>query len=141
MDGFKTFLASAFVGISYTLWGEWVALFNVFLLLCAIDWATGWYASKVGGTLNSKRGFTGIGKKIIVLALVAVAHQVDVMMGTGELVRNTAIIFYSVNEVVSITENCGRAGIPVPERFVRAVEVLRSSPHKQESEYSERKDG
>ena len=71
-------------------------------------------------------GFVGIAKKVAIFFLVAVAHLVDVAIGQGDVVRDATIFFYLANELVSILENCGRLGLPVPEVIKKAVVVLKN---------------
>lgn len=116
-------------------WGEWSALLNILVTFVAIDFVTGWIASGIDGKLNSKKGWKGIAKKVAIFFVVAVAHQVDMALGGGlHMFRDAAIFFYLANELLSITENAGRIGIPVPEKLLNAVEVLKDKGEEKSSE-------
>lgn len=68
--------------------------------------------------LSSAVGFKGICKKVLILMLVGVAHIVDMhVVGTGEALRSAVICFYLSNEGVSVLENAGRLGLPIPEKL------------------------
>ena len=121
----KTVIAIGGASASF-LWGEWSALLNILVTFVAIDYVSGLIAAGVDGELNSKVGWKGIAKKVAIFLVVAVAHQVDVALGGAlHMFRDAAIFFYLANELLSITENAGRIGIPVPERLLSAIEVLR----------------
>lgn len=109
------------------LFGGWSALLSILLAFVVIDYITGCIASGVQGKLNSQTGWKGIAKKVAIFFIVAVAHMVDVALGGGEthMFRDAAIFFYLANEVLSITENAGKIGIPIPNKLLNAVEVLK----------------
>lgn len=112
------------------LFGEWSALFTTLLVLCVIDFLSGILAGTIRGELSSKKGTVGIVRKILMFFVIAVGHQLDVMLGTHAAIRDATLVFYAVNEVISIFENCGRAGMPLPDKVMKAVEVLRESDYK-----------
>lgn len=121
----KTIIAVSGAAASF-LWGEWTALLNILLAFVVIDYVTGFIAAALEGKLNSEVGWRGIAKKVAIFFVVAVAHMVDVALGGGSnLFRDAAIFFYLANELLSFTENAGRIGIPVPEKLLSAIEVLR----------------
>lgn len=105
------------------LFGGWTVLLQILIVFMLIDYFTGLMAS--WGMLNSKVGFKGIFKKIMILSLVAVAHLIDQVLGGGNsLVRDAVIFFYLANELLSILENAGRTGLPIPSVLTKAVDVL-----------------
>jgi toxin secretion/phage lysis holin len=112
----------AFVGY---IFGEWSVLLQILLAFVIIDYVSGLLASGVEGKLSSKVGFKGIAKKIMIFVLVAVGHLVDKAIGDGSMVQNAIIFFYLGNELLSILENAGRTGLPVPEQVKNAVEILK----------------
>lgn len=107
------------------LFGGWSALLQVLLTFVIIDYVTGLLASGIEGKLSSKVGFRGIAKKIMIFCLVAVGHLADQAVGQGHMVSDTVIFFYLGNELLSILENAGRTGLPVPEQIKNAVDVLK----------------
>ena len=77
------------------------------------------------GGLESKAGFKGLCRKCMTLIFVMIAHRLDLMLGTDYL-RNAVIIGFCANELVSILENAGTMGLPLPEPIINAVDVLKS---------------
>jgi len=107
------------------LFGGWSALLGILLAFVAIDYITGFLAAGCQGKLSSTVGLRGIAKKIGIFVLVAIAHLVDMALGDGSLIRDAAIFFYIANELLSIIENAGVLGVPIPDILLRAVETLK----------------
>lgn len=106
------------------LFGGWSLLLQVLVIFIAVDYALGVLVAASYGELSSKIGFKGIAKKVIILALVAVAYAVDTIMGDGTFIRDAVIFFYLANELLSILETVGKTNLPVPDVLKRAVETL-----------------
>lgn len=118
-----TFVAAG--AIAGYLWGGWGQIMGILLFFVVADYVTGFIAAGIEGKLSSEVGLRGIAKKVLIFAVVAIAHQVDIITGTGaHVVRDAAIAFYIWNEALSILENIGRTGLPMPEQLKRAIEVL-----------------
>ena len=93
-------------------------LLTALLILMTIDYITGIMCAVVDKQLSSAVGFKGICKKVLILMLVGVAHVIDLhVVGTGEALRSAVICFYLSNEGVSVLENAGRLGLPIPEKL------------------------
>ena len=126
---FKSIVAGTGAVTGY-LYGGWDTLLQVLLIFVIVDYLTGIIAGGTNGKLSSKVGFRGILKKVLIFIIVAVAHWVDVAVGValGEdvaIFRNATIFFYLANELLSITENAGEMGVPIPEKLMNAVEILK----------------
>ncbi len=121
---FKTVLVGS-GGLVGFLWGEWSVLLQILLTFSIIDYVTGMIAGGVEGKLSSQIGFKGIAKKVMIFVLVAVGHLVDKAIGEGHIFRDGIIFFYLGNELLSILENAGRTGLPVPEQVKNAVQILK----------------
>ncbi|MGG4034193.1 phage holin family protein [Paenibacillus cisolokensis] len=106
------------------LFGGWSMLLSILLTFVALDYVTGFAAAAKEGKLSSEVGAWGIAKKIAMFAIVAVAHLVDTALGDAHLFRDAAIFFYLANELLSLIENAGRLGAPIPPGLQKAVEVL-----------------
>lgn len=133
MDTFiKTTVAIGGAAASF-LWGGWSSLLNILLAFVVIDYISGLSAAGKEGKLNSEVGMWGIAKKVAIFAVVAIAHLVDTAMGDAHLFRDAAIFFYLANELLSVTENLGRIGVPIPSVIQKAVEVLRGKGGQNES--------
>jgi len=121
---FKTIIAVGGAAASF-LFGGWSVFLNVLLAFVVIDYISGVYAAWKVGSLNSRVGLEGIARKVFIFAMIAVAHLVDTTLGEQHIFRDATIFFYLANELLSIIENSGRAGFPVPETIRKAVEVLK----------------
>lgn len=121
---YKTGAAALGVVVGY-LFGGWSELLGILLAFVIMDYVTGVLAASKEGTLRSAVGFKRIPKKVMIFVLVAVGHLIDRAVGTNGLFRDATIFFYLANELLSIVENAGRMGLPVPEQIQQAVEVLK----------------
>jgi toxin secretion/phage lysis holin len=125
-------IAGAVGGIVATLFGGWTEGLLVLVILMGIDYISGLVVAGVfhsspkspNGALESKACLKGLVRKIFVLALVAVAHLIDRLIGTN-YIRDAASIAFCLNEVISILENAGLMGIPIPKVLRKAIDVLR----------------
>jgi toxin secretion/phage lysis holin len=112
-------------GIASFLFGGWSYLLTALLAFVIVDYVTGVAAAGKEGKLKSKVGAWGIAKKVMIFGIVAVAHIVDNILGDAHLFRDMAIFFYLSNELLSLIENAGRIGAPIPPGLQKAVEVLK----------------
>ena len=88
------------------------------IAVVAIDYLTGVMCAIVDKKLSSEVGAKGIFKKVLIFALVGVAHMIDSqVIGTGSTLRTAVIFFYLSNEGISIVENAARLGVPVPDKL------------------------
>jgi toxin secretion/phage lysis holin len=107
------------------LFGGWSSLLSILLTFVVIDYITGVSAAAKEGKLNSEVGAWGIVKKVSIFAIVAIAHLIDRALGDSHLFRDAAIFFYLANELISVLENIGRLGAPIPPGLKQAIEILR----------------
>jgi len=125
-----------------SLFGGFDAALVTLLIFMGIDYVTGlivagvFHASKKtkNGALESRVGWKGLCRKGVTLLVVLVACRLDLIMGSN-FIRDAVVIAFIANELISIIENAGLMGVPIPPVIVRAVEVL-----KQKSEREETKD-
>ncbi|AXO96195.1 MULTISPECIES: phage holin family protein [Bacillus] len=134
----KTFIATFGAFCGYFL-GGWDTTLKVLVIMAAIDYLTGVIAAGFNGELKSKVGFKGIAKKVVLFLLVAAATQADAIVGTNSALREATIFFFIGNELLSLLENAGRMGIPLPSALTNAVEVLGGKSKKTSSEYDNKK--
>lgn len=120
---YKTVFTGGGVCIAY-LFGGWSALLGILLAFVVIDYVTGVLAAALNGKLSSNVGLRGIAKKVFIFTMVAVAHLADKAIGT-QLIMSAAIFFYLANELLSIIENSGQIGLPVPPAITQAVAILK----------------
>lgn len=76
------------------------------------------------GALESRAGWRGLAKKAMTLLFVLIAYRLDLLMNT-DYIRDAAVIAFCVNELISIVENAGLMGIPLPNAIIRALDVLK----------------
>lgn len=122
------------VGISalfvYVFGGVDVA-FKCLIVIMIIDYITGVIANRLN--LDSKIGFNGIAKKVMILALVAVGAQVDKTIRTdGYMCRTIVTMFYIANESLSIVENSAKMGLPVPQKLIDCLNQLKGNDESEE---------
>jgi toxin secretion/phage lysis holin len=117
--------AAVLGGFTGLIFGKTNELLGVLISMVIIDYISGLIAGYIENKLSSKIGFKGIARKVMIFVMVALAHQVDVALGTKNMFRDATIVFYMANELLSIFENAGRMGVAVPERLMQAVEVLK----------------
>lgn len=114
------------------LYGGWDSDMTTLLIFMAVDFLTGLIIALVfknspkteSGAANSKSCFKGLCKKCMVLLFILVAHRLDVSLGVN-YIKTAAVVGFIVNEALSIVENAGLMGIPLPPIFVRALELLK----------------
>lgn len=91
-----------------------------------IDYATGVAVAVKEKKLSSEVGFWGLVRKVCILALVGVAHYIDCyVMQSGDVIRTVAAMYYIGNEGISILENCGNLGLPLPPKLMAVMVQIR----------------
>ncbi|WP_298483100.1 holin family protein [uncultured Ruminococcus sp.] len=121
--------------------GGWDLSLQILLAFMAVDFCTGILTAAVfhrsaksqNGRLESRRCFQGICRKIAMLMLVAAGHAMDLLLGCA-ILRNAVIIGFCTNEVISITENAGLMGVPLPAAWKNTVSVLSRKQKAQDAE-------
>ena len=134
MNGLKTMICTGIGIVGSTVaaaFGGWDAAMITLVSMMVIDYLTGVLVAGVfhnspkteNGTLESKAGWKGLCRKGMTLLIVLVAARLDIILGTG-FIRDAVIIGYIANETISIIENAGLMGVPIPEAIKKAIEVL-----------------
>jgi toxin secretion/phage lysis holin len=96
-----------------------------------IDYITGVMCAVLDKRLSSEVGARGIFKKVLIFALVGVGHIVDSkLIGTGDAIRTAVVFFYLSNEGISILENAGRIGLPIPEKLRSVLKQINTEETK-----------
>ncbi|MBC1375967.1 phage holin family protein [Listeria farberi] len=122
------------------LFGEVDLLVKVLVCFIVADYISGLLASGYLGELSSKMGFKGIAKKIAILILVAIAHQIDLILGTHNTTRDAVIFFYLANELISILENFVRMGMKVPEVLKNLIFIFDAKSGNKEDDHDKNMD-
>ena len=136
MNGLKTMICTGIGIVGSTVaaaFGGWDAAMITLVSMMVIDYLTGVLVAGVfhnspkteNGALESKAGWKGLCRKGVTLLIVLVAARLDIILGTG-VIRDAVIIGYIANETISIIENAGLMGVPIPEAIEKAIEVLQS---------------
>ncbi len=128
------------IQLVFSALGGWLGFFlggldgllTALIAFVVIDYITGVMCAVIDRELNSAVGFRGIFKKIVIFTLVGIAHIMDSqVIGSGSGLRSAVICFNLSNEGLSILENSGKLGLPIPERL---KEILAQLHNRKESE-------
>lgn len=108
-------------------------LLYALIAFVVIDYLTGVMCAITDKKLSSAVGFKGIFRKVLIFLFVGIANVIDVeVIGTGAVLRTAVIFFYISNEGVSLLENAGHLGLPVPEKIRSVLEQLHDRAEKEE---------
>ena len=131
----KTYICS-FLGVLGSIiagfFGGWDAGMVTLITFMCIDYVRGVIVAGVfkkskkskQGALSSKVGWIGLCKKVMTMLIVVVAYRLDLLINT-DYIRDAVVIGFCVNELISIIENAGLMGIPLPHVLYDAIEVLK----------------
>ena len=125
--------AGAIGGVIASLFGGWDAGLATLVMFMAIDYVSGLVVAGVfhnskktsSGALESKAGWKGLCRKGMSLLFVLIAYRLDLAIGSN-YIRDAVIIGFIVNETISIVENAGLMGVPLPEVINKAIDILTS---------------
>lgn len=121
------------IQIVFTAVGGWLGYFLgggdgliiALLLFVAIDYITGVMCAVADKRLSSEVGFKGICRKVLIFMMVGIANILDTkIIGGGSVLRSAVIFFYLSNEGISLLENAGHLGLPIPEKLKVVLEQL-----------------
>ena len=129
-------------GVFTTLFGGWSAGMTTLIIFMIIDYFSGLIVAGVfkqspksnSGALESGAGWKGLCRKGMTLLFVLIAYRLDLMIGTN-YIRDAVVIGFCVNELLSIVENAGLMGLPLPPIIVKALDVLRTKARDYEEEH------
>ena len=118
-------------GFIASLFGGWDAALITLLIFMVIDYVSGLIVAGVfhnsnkteTGTLESKAGWKGLCRKCMTLLFVLIAYRLDLALGVT-YIRDAVIIGFMANELISIVENAGLMGLPLPAVITKAIDVL-----------------
>lgn len=120
-----------------SLFGGWTASLTTLLIFMAIDYVSGLIVAGVfhaspksaTGALESRAGLKGLIRKFYMLLFVLIGYRLDVAVGTT-YIRDAVCIAFMANELLSITENAGLMGIPIPNALVESIDILKQKRDK-----------
>lgn len=121
-------------GTIASYFGGWDDAVITLIIFMAIDYISGLIVAGIfhkskktqSGALESRAGLKGLIRKGMMLLIVLIAYRVDITMHTT-IAKDAAVIGFIANELISIVENCGLMGIPLPEKLTNAIDVLKKS--------------
>ena len=121
------------------LFGGWDDALVTLLIFMLIDYVSGLVVAGVfkkspktdTGALESKAGWKGICRKGMTLLFVLIAYRLDLTIGTN-YIRNAVIIAFIANETISLVENAGLMGVPLPAVITKAIDVLQKKAEDEE---------
>ena len=119
------------------LFGGWTSAMTTLVIFMVIDYITGIIVAGVfhrsgkskSGALESRAGFKGLCRKGMILLILLVSCRLDLMLGTG-YIKDCVCIAFVVNETLSIIENAGLMGVPIPQVLIKAIDVLKAKEEK-----------
>lgn len=115
-----------------SLFGGWTASLTTLLIFMGIDYLSGLVVAGVfhnspkteTGALESRAGFKGLIRKLMILLFVLIGYRLDVAVGTA-YIKDAICIAFMANELISIVENAGLMGLPVPSVISNAIDILK----------------
>lgn len=125
----KEFICSLLGTIGYLfiyLVGGWDVALQCLVIAIALDYVSGLMKAYINKTLSSRIGMRGLIKKLGLLIIVMVGTLVDRTTGNTGAVRTLVIYYFVANEGLSILENLGQAGIPIPQSVKKALKALKN---------------
>jgi toxin secretion/phage lysis holin len=130
-------LVGAVGGFVAMVFGGWSDALITLIVFMALDYVTGLIVAGIfkkskkseNGALESRAGFKGLCRKGVALLIVLVAVRLDIIMHTT-YIKDAVIIAFVANESISIIENAGLMGVPVPSVIAKAIDVLRKDSEK-----------
>lgn len=129
------------IQIVFTMIGGWLGYFLggcdglliALVMFVVMDYISGVMCAIADKTLSSEVGFKGIFRKVLIFVLVGIANILDVqVIGTGSVLRTAVIFFYISNEGISLLENAGYLGLPIPEKIKTVLEQLHDRAEREE---------
>lgn len=124
-------------GFIATVFGGWSAALTTLLIFMGVDYLSGLILAGVfhaspkseDGTLESYAGWKGLVRKGMTLLIVLIGARLDMLLGVS-YIRDAMVIAFCVNELLSIIENMGLMGVPMPEILINAIEMLKNKSEK-----------
>ncbi len=124
-------------GAVAALFGGWDAAVATLCIFMAADYVTGLVVAGVfhksqkseNGALESRAGWKGLCRKGAILLVVLVAARLDLVLGVN-FVRDGVVTAFIANETISIIENAGLMGVPIPAAITKAIDVLNKKESK-----------
>lgn len=128
---FKTIIAAVGTWLTW-LFGAWDKALAILILFMVLDYLTGVIRGYINKELSSDVGLKGIARKAVIFVVLIVAVALDRLLATGNWVFRTLVCyFYIANEGLSLIENCGSLGLPIPSKLKEALAQLKDGEKKE----------
>ena len=130
------YICGVFTAIITNCFGGWSGAMTTLLIFMAIDYITGIVVATVfkksgksaTGGLESRAGWKRLCKKGVTLLIVLVAYRLDLLIGTS-YIKDAVVIAFCTNELISIVENAGLMGVPIPDTITKTIDVLKRNDY------------
>lgn len=110
------------ISVIFYITGGKDKLMTCLLILMGVDYATGVIKAFITEKANSKQGFKGLLKKIVIICVVILAYQIDILLENKFSLRYLTLCILNSNEGLSILENAAVCGVPIPDRLKNVLE-------------------
>jgi len=120
----QSVLAVISTGLIYLLGGLDIAM-TCLLIAIILDYVSGMLKAFITKQVSSKIGFNGILKKVSILLVVMLAVLIDRVTGETGAIRTLVVYYFVANEGLSVLENLGQAGVPIPQSIKKALKALK----------------
>lgn len=131
LNYFKVIVATIGTGLTW-VFGTWDTAIGILVLFIVLDYCTGIIRGYVNKELSSDVGLKGIARKAVIFIVLIIAVALDRLMNTGSWVFRTLVCyFYIANEGLSLIENCGALGLPIPDKLRDALAQLKDGEKKE----------
>ena len=119
--------------IFFALFGAWNGALTTLIIFMAVDFLSGLIVAGVfkksqktkSGALESSVGWKGLARKCVTLLIVGLCHRIDLILKSN-YIMDAVIIGFTINEFLSIIENAGLMGIPMPQIIKKSIEILKN---------------
>lgn len=120
----QSILAVISTGLIYLLGGLDIAM-TCLLIAIILDYVSGMLKAFITKQVSSRVGFKGILKKVSILLVVMLAVLIDRVTGDTGAIRTLVVYYFVANEGLSVLENLGQAGVPIPQSIKKALKALK----------------
>lgn len=123
----KIFITEIGLILSYLLGGFDNTIIFLVIAMC-LDYITGLIYACHTKSVSSRIGYIGIVKKVLIFFVIVIAHQIDLSMNMTEpLFRTSVCWFFIANECISLLENCGNIGLPIPKKLQDVLQQIKGN--------------
>ena len=133
------YIGGAVAAIITNCFGGWSGAMTTLMIFMAVDYITGIIVAAVfkksgkseTGGLESRAGWKGLCKKGVTLVIVLVAYRLDLLIGTS-YIKDAVVIAFCTNELISIVENAGLIGVPIPDTITKSIDILKGNTNNED---------